>query len=76
MSEIQKKLHVFLTIILHLKILKATRMRQKVEKNTASKIDHLNLNGIQHVRSSVLKTFSTKEISTIMKSIKSKNSRI
>ena len=41
--------------------------------NTTSK--NSKLNGIQHVPSLLFKTFSTKEISTIIKSIKTKNSR-
>ena len=41
------------------------------QKNTFKNY-YLNLNGIQHVPSLVFKTFSTKEISTIIKSIKSK----
>jgi hypothetical protein len=48
-------------------------MRQKADKkNTTSKNYYPNLNGIQHVPSLIFKTFSTKEISTIIKSIKSK----
>jgi len=45
------------------------------QKNTTFENCYFNLNGIQHVPSLVFKTFSTKEISTIIKSIKSKNSR-
>jgi len=45
------------------------------QKNTTFKNYYFNLNGVQHVPSLVFKTFLTKEISTIIKSIKSKNSR-
>jgi hypothetical protein len=45
------------------------------QENTEPKKYYTNTNGIQHVPYLVLKTFSTKEISTIIKSIKSKNSR-
>jgi len=44
--------------------------KDKIENRQNSK-----LNGIQHVPSLVFKTFLTTEISTIIKSIKSKNSR-
>jgi len=39
MSQIQNKLHVSLTTISHLKILKATRLREKADK----KIQHLKI---------------------------------
>jgi len=45
------------------------------QKNTKFENCYFNPNGVQHVPSLVFKTFSTKEISTITKSIKSKNSR-
>ena len=44
------------------------------QQTTTSKHYYPNLNGNQHVSALVLKTFSAKEISTIIKSIKSKNS--
>jgi hypothetical protein len=74
MLLIQKKLQVFLTTTLHLKTLKATSMRQKADQNTSENC-YFNLNGVQHVPSLVIKTFSTKEILNIIKSIKSKDSQ-
>jgi hypothetical protein len=74
MSLIQKKLRVSLTTTLHLKTLKATSTESR-QKNTTLENCYFNLNGVQHSPSLVFKTFSTKEIFTIIKSIKSKNSR-
>jgi hypothetical protein len=45
------------------------------QKNTTLENFYFNLNGVQHAPSLVFKTFSTKQIFTIIKSIKSKNSR-
>ena len=71
MSQIQKKLHVSLTTVFTFKNIKGNKDEtESRQKNTTFKNYYLNLNGIQHVPSLVFKTFLTKEISTIIKSIK------